>query len=413
MKTLMITESHIPDDVRVWQEALLLKNNGIEVSIICLKNNTQKFLETINGIKIYRIPKIELLKQEKQKISNTNSKLNYTKAIISGLAGYGFEYFYFTFISFLFSIYILLKENFDVLHTHNPPDTLFLIGMFYKIFGKKYIFDHHDLAPDLFEEKYKSKGGMIYRLLRFLETSSCKTANLIIATNNSYKELEVKRANIAPSKVYIVRNGPDLVRIRKNVPIQSITNMNKVILCYLGSINNQDGVDNLVDIMSKIVYEHKNQSFRLLILGDGDYLHRIKEIANELNVLNYIIFAGYVQDSNELCKYLSSADIFVDAAFNTFYNSNSTFIKHMEYMVFAKPIVSFDLKETKVSLKDGGVYIPNNNTNLFAEKLIEISQNPKFNNELKKIYKKRIKELSWENVSKPLIAAYSNLNNTL
>jgi glycosyltransferase involved in cell wall biosynthesis len=407
----MITESHIPDDVRVWQEASLLEQHGITVSIICLKNNTQKHFEKNNGINIYRIPKIELFKQEKQRCSDNKSRFNSIKAIISGLAGYGFEYLYFTFLSFLFSLYIFAKHNFDVIHTHNPPDTLFLIGMFYKIFGKKYIYDHHDLAPDLFEEKYKSKGGIIYRLLRFLEKSSCIISNLIIATNNSYKELEVKRADIPPSKIYIVRNGPDLKRIRKSEPISSIKNMNKNILCYLGSINNQDGVDNLIVILSKIVHQHNNYCFKLLILGDGDYLYKIKELAKELNVLEHIIFAGYVKNTKKLCRYLSSADIFVDAAFDTFYNANSTFIKHMEYMVFEKPIVSFDLKETKVSLEDGGIFIPNNNTGLFAKKLIEISHNN--SNVFVDIHKKRIKELSWKNVSKPLIKAYNDISKTL
>lgn len=407
----MISESYYPQDTRVHQEAELLKKKHHNVVVIALRNKDQKRKETINGVKVYRIPQIELFKSEKQLSISISSRLRKTIIICKAAIGYSIEYLYFTLLSAVYSFYILIKHNFDVIHTHNPPDTLFLIALFYKIIlRKKFVYDHHDLSPDLFLQKFKNKGRMFYKILLLLEKLSCKYADVIIATNESYKKIEIERSLVNPEKIFIVRNGPDTNVMKQMEPIAELRNENKTILCYIGSINFQDGLQYLLDVIENLVNVQKQKNVLLLIIGDGDYLGAIKEQALHLGITDFIIFIGYINDRKQICRYLSSADIFVDAAIKSFLNDNSTFIKHMEYMIFGRPIVSFDLKESQYSVKDAGIFVPSNDTQAMAKAIIDLMNNAKYRQKLGENAVKRVQELTWQKVSTPLLTAYEYLN---
>lgn len=408
MNILMLTESKFPMDTRVRQEAYKLMKFGHRVSIVALKGRGQPHFETIKGIKIYRVPKIELFKRGKQSKFENLQFFDKILLLVKAISGYGFEYLYFTVACFFLSFLVLLKDKFDVIHTHNPPDTLFLVAGFYKLCGKNFVYDHHDLSPELFLEKYGSGKPLIYKSLLLLEKLSCKLADVIIATNQSYKRIEVERSGVNPKKVFIVRYGPDLNEMKITEPISEIKKKGKTVLCYLGVINVQDGVDYLADTFSKIVYEYNKKDICLLIIGDGDYLCKIKELANELNIMEYIIFTDFIYDRNLLNKYLSTADIFVDAAPYSFLNDNSTFIKHMEYMIYEKPVVSFALKESMFSLKDAGVFIPPNDTDKMAKAIIDLVNNSPMRSKLGAVAGERVKQLSWDRISMPLIQAYES-----
>jgi len=409
MNILMLTESNFPMDIRPRQEARKLMEYGHNVSVIAIKDKGQSFCETVKGVKVYRVPRIQLFKKGKQLKSGNLSLLNRILLLMMAILGYGFEYFYFTLACFFFSFFVLFKDKSDVIHTHNPPDTLFLIPMFYKIFAKKFVYDHHDLSPELFLEKYGSRRAFIHKLLLLLEKLSCQAANLVIATNESYKKIEIERCGVKAENIYVVRNGPDLNEMKISEPIQAIRSKANTILCYLGVINIQDGVDYLLDVLSKIVYRFDYKDVCLLIIGDGDYLYKIKELAKEMDLNKYIVFTGHISDRNKLNKYLSTADIFVDAAPLSFLNDNSTFIKHMEYMVFQKPIVSFALKETMVSLKNAGVFVPPNDTEKMAKAILDIIDNNQLKDKLGASANKRVQELSWDKVSLPLTEAYESM----
>jgi glycosyltransferase involved in cell wall biosynthesis len=410
MKILMLVDSNFPIDIRVKREAYTLTEYGHEVSVIAVKYHGQAYFEIIRGVKVYRIPKIEIFKRGKHATSSNISGYGKLLTLLKGIIGYSIEFLYFTMGCFFLSFIAIVKDKFDVIHTHNPPDTLFLVAGFYKLFGKKFVYDHHDLSPDLFLEKYGSKGNLIYRILLLLEKHSCRTADLIIASNESYKKIEVERCGVNPRDIYVVRYGPDLNEMKITDPIQEIKSSGKTVLCYLGEINLQDGVDYLLYALSKIIYQYNYKDVCLLIIGDGDYLAKIKELANKLKVSEYIIFAGFIYDRNLLNRYLSSADIFVDAAPYSFLNNNSTFIKHMEYMVFQKPVVSFSLKESVFSLKDAGLFVPPNDTDQMAKAIIKLINNEPQKKQLGENAEKRVKELSWDKVSRPLIEAYKRLD---
>jgi glycosyltransferase involved in cell wall biosynthesis len=405
---LMLSESNYPFDVRVKQEAELLYKYGYNVSIIAIKENEQKLYEIIEGVKVYRIPKIEIFNTEKQQNKDKKDNSFPFLSIIKGIIGYGIEYGYFTLVSLCYSLYILIKNKFDIIHTHNPPDTLVFIALFYKyLFGKKYIFDHHDLSPDLYLVKYPKGPKIIYKILINLEVLSCKIADKVIATNQSYKNIEIKRADINPEKIFVVRNGPDVKRIKKQKAKNVKTTGIGHVLLYLGAVNFQDGVHNLIEVMDKIVNKNKRRDILLIVVGDGDYLIKIKELASAYYLDKFIKFTGYIYDSDELNKYLSTADIFVDAAPKTFLNDNSTFIKHMEYMLFGKPVVSFDLKESRFTLEKAGLLIKNNDTDEMAKQIIALCENKKRREEIGEFARERALELTWDKVSTPLLDAYS------
>ena len=409
MNVLMFAASHYPLDPRIKQEAELLHSNGYNVSVIVLKWEGQPSYEKINDINVYRMPRIELFKRGKHSKSPEQNIFNKVLTLLMAILGYGFEFVYFTSVCFIFSSYLAFKEKFDVIHTANPPDTLFIVAVFWKIFGKKFIYDHHDLSPDLFVEKYGEKAKAVYVVLRLLEKISCKTADFIVAPNESYKKTDIKRNGVKPENIYIVRNGPNLKEMKISEPIHDIRKMNKSILCYIGAINIQDGVDYLMIVLADIVYKYNFHDICMVIIGDGDYLHKIKELADELNVSKYVIFTGVIYERDEICSYLSTADMFVDAAPASFLNHSSTFIKHMEYMVFEKPVVSFALKESMYSLKDAGLFVEPNDTDQMARAIIELIGNKEKREIMGKNAGRRVKELSWDVVSKPLISLYQKI----
>jgi len=409
INSLMLTESNFPHDPRVRQEAFKLVENGHGVSVIAIKGRGQSYCEEIKGVRVYRVPKIEIFKYGKQsKVSNL-PQLQRIIVLLKGMIGYCFEYLYFTVACFFTSLLVLLKDGFDVIHTHNPPDTLFAVPLFYKILGKKFIYDHHDLSPELFLEKYESGKITIYKLLLRLEKISCKLADRIIATNESYKKIEIERCGVKEEDIYVLRNGPDLNEMIATEPIAGIRSRAKTILCYLGAINVQDGVDYLIQCLSKIVNQHHYEDVLLMVIGDGDYLFKIKELAAERGLMRYVLFTGFIFDRAELNRYLSTADIFVDAAPYSFLNDNSTFIKHMEYMVFQKPVISFALKESMFSLGDAGVFIRPNDTQAMAKAILELAHDENRRKEYGIKAAERVKELTWDKVSIPLLQAYESL----
>lgn len=406
---LMVAQSNYPHDPRIRQEALKLFESGFRIIFIAQKYAGQKAFETVNGVLVYRLPKIELFNKSKHKISSKTNIINKLLTLVSSILGYGFEFFFFTFASFILSIWINLKYKFHVLHIHNPPDTLVILGAFWKIFRKKFVFDHHDLSPDLYMEKYGSGKNLVYKILLFLEKVSCKCADRVIATNNSYKQIEEERCCINPEKIFVVRNGPDLKRVKKAEPISDLRKKSNTILCYLGSINKQDGVDNVLEVLNTIINVNKYVDIHLIVLGGGDYLENIKKLAEEYHLESHTTFTDWVLDSDLLNRYLSSADIFIDAAYKSFLNDSSTFIKHMEYMVFEKPIISFDLKESVYSLKNAGVIIKSNDIDKMSYEIISLISDEARKKQLGDNALKRVKELSWDVVSLPLLDLYNDI----
>jgi glycosyltransferase involved in cell wall biosynthesis len=380
---LIIVENlPVPFDRRVWQEANTLREHGADVSIICPKmKGYSKSFEQVNGINIYRHP----LKEGK------------------GVFGYLLEYSTALIWEFILSFKIYLKKRFHVIHGCNPPDLIFIVSLFYKLLGVKYVFDHHDINPELYIAKYNKK-GFFYRFLIVMERLTFATANYSIATNDSYKEIAIRRGKMRADRVQVVRSGPKLDRLILRKGDNKYKKGRDFLIGYVGVIGQQEGLDLLLESVKHVIAKQKNVQFA--IIGGGTELQAIKELTEKMELQDYVDYYGRVDDET-MVNILNSTDICVNPDKPTEMNNLSTMNKIMEYMALKKPIVQYDLKEGRVSAQNASLYAENTSPANFAEKILWLFDNPDARNEMGEFgYNRVINELSWDFESKKLIAFY-------
>ena len=378
----------LPFDRRVWQEANTLKSYGAEISIICprMKGYTKKY-EELNGIHIYRHP----LPSEGRR----------------GL-GYLVEYSAAIFWEFILSWKIFFKKRFHIIQGCNPPDLIFLTALFFKLMGVKYVFDHHDINPELYMAKFGKK-GFFYRLMILFERLTFATASYSIATNESYKEIAVRRGKMKNDKVTIIRSGPSLDRLRITPGNSKYKKGRKFLVGYVGVIGEQEGLDLLLGAAKIIISITTEVHFA--IVGGGTDLEKIKTLSTEMGLDDYVDFYGRVSDE-DLIDILNTADVCVNPDKPTEMNNLSTMNKIMEYMAIKKPIVQFNLKEGKYTARDASLYAENNNNNDFAEKILWLLDNDKERAKMGEFgYQRVINELSWDHESKKLVDFYKKALN--
>ena len=406
VRILMLVENHFPQDTRVKNEAILLTEAGYHVSVIALRKKGQVMTEVVNGVQVYRLPRLELFK----KTSHGNlSRAGLLFLKLKSSLGYLFEYCYFTGACLVVSFYVFIRRGFDVIHAHNPPDTLFVVALPFKLLGKKFIFDHHDLCPELYRSRYRTGEGFFTRLLRVFEWCSLKLADITIATNESYKQVQMERAKRDPRTIFIVRNGPDKLRMSPVQPSSRLKAMNKCILCYVGSLNPQDGVDYLLRSLRYLLHDLKRSDFHCVIMGTGDSLQDLRDLAGTLQLNGCVELTGFVSDE-DLQSNLAAADICVDPDPSSPLNDVSTWIKIMEYMAYAKPIVSFDLKETRFSAGEAALYVKPNGEAEFAKTIADLMAQPDLRQKMGSYGRWRVEQkLQWTKVGQNLLTAYGAL----
>lgn len=405
-RTLMLVENGYPGDLRIKNEAELLTSAGYEVSVIGLSRNGQCAREVVNGVHVYRVPTFEVFKKTPIEDPNYFQKIF---TVVKSLTGYLIEYLYFTTACFLLSCKVFVTRGFDVIHAHNPPDTLFLAALPFKIIGKKFVFDHHDLSPELYQSRYGADKGFQTWLLGVFEWCSLKMANISIATNKSYKAIHIERGGMKEEDVFIVRNGPNDNRMHVPPPSDRLRAMGKSILVYIGALNPQDGVDYLLRAIKHMVVDLGRTDFYCVIMGGGDSLQDLKDLSAKLQIEDYVELTGYISEEDLLAN-LSAADICMDPDPSSPLNDSSTWIKIMEYMAFSKPIVSFDLKETMYSAQDAASFVPANDELAFAKATVELMDDPKRRMRMGKFGRQRIEnELQWKVVGQKLLDAYKHL----
>jgi len=406
-RILMFVENYFPSDPRVKNESDILRDAGYSITVVCLrgKNETARS-KVVDGIQVYTIPKVSLF----TKTSKDNpAGMQRLWLKIVALMGYMWEYSYFTGACFAMSLYVAMKHGFDVIHAHNPPDTLFLVAAFYKPFGKKFVFDHHDLCPELYQSRYKAEKGILTNMLALFEKGSLKLADITIATNESYRRIQIERGKVKPENVFVVRNGPNLRRVAYRPPSERLRNMNKCILCYVGALNPQDGVDYLLRSLRDLAYKLNRKDFYCVIMGTGDSLEDLRAQSMELELDSYVELTGYVSEE-DLMRNLSAADICVDPDPSSPLNDVSTWIKIMEYMALGKPIVTYDLYETRWSAQDAALYIKPNDEMAFAEGIAKLMDRPDIRAQMGESGRQRIQhDLKWDVVGQNLVRAYKQL----
>jgi len=403
----MFVENAFPNDTRVKNECDALTEAGYTITVVALRKRDQPRSEMINGVRVYRIPRLELF----QKTARENpTRLQRVWLTVKSLLGYVSEYVYFTSACFVMSVYVAFRHGFDVIHAHNPPDTLFLVALPWKLVGKRYVFDHHDLCPELYRSRYGARQDVLARVLQWVEWGNLRLADVTIATNESYKQVHVQRGGRNPETVFVVRNGPNRGRMKVTTPSPRLRQMAKKILVYIGSLNPQDGVDYLLRSLQHLVYDLKRDDFHCVVIGSGDSLEDLRELKGQLQLNGQVELTGYVSDK-ELQECLAAADICVDPDPSSPLNDVSTWIKVMEYMAYGKPIVSFDLKETRFSAQDAALFVPCNDEMAFAKAIATLMDNPDLREKMGRFGRERVeKELQWAVVSKNLVKAYASLS---
>lgn len=384
---LIIVENlPVPFDRRVWQEANTMIENGAEVSIICpkMKGYTKSY-ERLNGIDIYR----HSLPMEGQ-----------------GALGFFFEYIAALFWEFVLSWKIFFKKRFHVIQGCNPPDLIFILALFFKPFGVKYVFDHHDINPELYVAKFQKK-GFFYRFLLLVERLTFATANYSIATNESYKEIAIRRGKMDRDKVCVIRSGPKLERLKLTAGNIKYKKGREFLVGYVGVIGAQEGLDLLLESVKHITDIRKDVQFA--IIGGGTELDNIKQLATTLSLDQFVDFYGRVDDET-MVDILNTADVCVNPDRPTEMNNLSTMNKIMEYMALKKPIVQYDLKEGRFSAQEASLYAINSCTSDFADKILHLLNNPEERIAKGEYgYNKVINELSWEYESIKLVNFYNNV----
>lgn len=383
---IIVENAPVPADPRVWKEAIALRKAGYQVTVLCpIHKGYTKLHEVIDGIHVYRHPM--------PKEGN-------------GAFAYIWEYCCALFWESLYSWWIYFRHGFDVIQACNPPDDIFLVALPFKLFGVKFIFDHHDVNPELYLAKYEKK-DFLYRVLVLLEKLTFRFSDVVIATNESYKEIATTRGKVDSGRVFVVRNGPDLSMFKPVPPKPELKHGKKYLVGYVGVMSVQDGLDILLDVAAYIKTRGRTD-IHFTCVGGGPSFPDLQRMVIEKDLGDVVNFTGRIPDE-DLIDILSTADICVNPDKPCRMNDISTMIKIMEYMAMGKPIVQFDLKEGRISAQQASLYANKENTVVdFAEKIIWLVEHPEERARMGEYGCTRVeKELAWKYSINNLLAAYA------
>lgn len=386
-RVLIIVENlPVPFDRRVWLEATTLREHGYHVSVICPKGRGfENAFETIDGIDVYRHPlPIEA----------------------SGGASYILEYGAALFWQTILTLKILLRGGIDIIHACNPPDLIFLIAAPLKLFGVKFIFDQHDLCPEVYESKFAQR-GLTWQLLRALERATFFAADVVISTNESYRSIAMARGKVAPERIFVVRSGPDIRKWPHPPPgNKAFRNGKKHLVAYLGVMGQQEGIDLLLSAAEKLIYQRDVRDIQFLLIGDGSARAELERLRDNLNLNEYVTFTGRISDA-DMISAIGEADICVNPDKPSELNDKSTMNKIVEYMALGKPIVQFDLSEGRYSALDASLYANPGDIDDFATKIETLLGDEALRLKMGSFGRHRVETaLAWEHQVPRLLGAY-------
>lgn len=386
-KILIIVENlPVPFDTRVWQEATTLAANGYTVSVICPKGKGfDKEYEELEGVRIYR---------------------HDLPAEGNGAIGYAREY-----LTALREEYRLAKKiynevGFDVIHGCNPPDDIYMVARAFRSKGVDYVFDHHDICPELFEAKFGKKSGLLYKSQLWLERNTYRHCKFAFVTNESYRQIALTRGGMAPEDVIVLRSGPKLERLKIQEPKPEIRRGKRYMVGYLGVIGQQEGIEYLLEAARYLKEEKGRDDIFWGIVGGGPHLAELRRQCSRMGLDDVVEFTGRVSDQ-KLLDYLNTADVCVNSDEYNEMNDKSTMNKILEYMALGKPIVQFDLTEGRYSAQEASLYARPNDARDLGDKVAELLADPERRRRMGEYGRQRVlNELSWEHTSMALLEGY-------
>jgi glycosyltransferase involved in cell wall biosynthesis len=385
-KVLIIVENlPVPFDSRVWKEATCLRRADYQVTVLCPKGKGySKGYEEIDGVHIYRHP---MPKEGATPL------------------GYLWEYGCALFWEFIYAWWIFCRRGFHIIQGCNPPDDIFMVALPFRLFGVKYIFDYHDVNPELYFSKY-GRRDLFYKAQLWLEKLTFRSSTVVMSTNDSYKEIAVRRGGKDPEDVFVVRNGPDLATFIPVSPNQALKYGKTYLIGYVGTMSIQEGLDILIDVAEHIAKMGRGD-IHFTCVGGGPELASLRKMVLDKHLDGMFNFTGRVSDA-DLLEVLSTADVCVNPDRPCEMNDLSTMIKIMEYMALSKPIVQFDLKEGRFSAQEASLYCNGDDqVNDFSEKILWLLNHPEERQKMGEFGRRRVqKELAWEYSTGNLLAAY-------
>lgn len=387
---IVVQNLPVPFDRRVWLEATTLAANGYRVTCICPtgKGHEARF-EFLEGVRICRYP---------------------LPVDASGSLGFAAE-FAWCFVRTAMELgRELITGGIDVLHACNPPEVYFPLGWLVRATGGKFLFDHHDLSPEMYDAKFGSRASAVARRgLLLLERETFRAADLVITTNESHRRVAIERGAKDPDDIIVVRSGPDLGRLERVDPVDTWRRGRRYLVAYLGEICEQDGVHHLVEAMVEIRDRHGRDDVQCVLMGGGPHQPAVKAYAAQIGADDVCHFTGRVSDEI-LCEVLSSAHVGVDPDPWTPWSDQSTMNKIMEYMYFGLPIASYDLAEARVSAAEAAWFAPEHTVASLADTIVALLDDREARIRMGKIGRHRIEtQLSWEHSAPPLLEAYRRL----
>lgn len=381
---IIVENLAVPADRRVWREAKALCEAGYKVSIICPKTGEfENRHEILEGIDIYRHSSWEG----------------------STPLGYILEYTWALSVEFVLALRVYRRTRFRILQACNPPDTIFLIALFFKLLGVRFVFDHHDLTPELCAVRFPRR-RFLYRLARLAEWLTFKVADVTLATNDTFREIALTRGDVSPKLSFVVRTCPDLNDFSPQAALSDLKEGREHLVVYVGFMGPQDGIDLLLESISYLTHVKGRRDALFVLIGMGPELDRLKAQATAHGLDGCVKFAGPLY-GDELRAYLATASVGVAPDPSNVFNDKLTMIKILEYMACGIPVVLYDLPEGHQSAGEAALYARGNDPTDFAEKIAQLLDSGSARERIGAIGRKRVVEtLNWRNEKQMLLKAY-------
>jgi glycosyltransferase involved in cell wall biosynthesis len=370
---IIVQNLPVPLDRRVWLEAQTLRDAGFSVSVISPKGPGDPTTQELDGIRLYK----------------------YRPApIASGVAAYVYEFVYCWLVTLLLAVRCFLRERFDVIQACNPPDTFWALALLFRPFGVKFVFDQHDLCPEVYQARFDEPSRALLSGLKALERASYRSADHVVVTNGMYRGIAIERGRLAPDDVTVVRNGPLPDRFVRGEADPALRGGRTHLCCYLGIMGPQDGVD-LVLRVARELSDRGRDDVHFALLGFGDELESLERLARTLAVEDRVEFTGRA-DEAMVRAWLSTADVGLVPDPKTPFNDVSSMNKTVEYMAFGLPLLAFDLRETVATAEDAGIYVDTPDVEAYADALVKLLDDPARRAEMGASGRAKFeRELSW------------------
>jgi glycosyltransferase involved in cell wall biosynthesis len=386
---IIVQNLPVPFDRRVWLECQALVSAGYRVTVVCPKGTGDPAYQVVDTVELRKY-----------------------RPYAPGDSKFGFvaEYAY----SFLATAWLTLKARrsgrFAVIQACNPPDIFWPIAMFFRALdGTRFVFDHHDLCPELYESRFPEGSRLPYRGLRALERRTHRAANHVIATNESYRNIAITRSGKAADDVTVVRTGPDPQRLQRGSADPDLRRGHRYLAAYIGVMGPQDGVDIVVRAADVLINELSRKDIAFTLIGSGDCFEELVALRDQLGLAEYVHFTGRAPDEL-VARILSTADVGLSPDPKNPLNDLSTMNKTMEYMSFELPVVAFDLRETRRSAGDAAVYVKPNDVHDYAAAIAEILEDEPKRHRLGKLGRTRVEqELAWGHQQRTYLDVYQRL----